>query len=253
MPKKARKSCFTRTKKPKIKCTRHLGKKTPIHITPAPITAPTIVADAQSNSIKETVIEDLVGPKTTLLDNVRAYRMTVAFLFLNVHDCEEDSNDSPWNGRDGIMAKIKRAMNVGKNHDISPILLHVLECKKLGMRYNGDNNLSQCGRNKIIDLDSVEAQIAVDAVESGSSLAIAWNLVNQHRKEEGLDSVTRSAIYNVIRQCRPKSKPISYRKQGSTDPTANNSKARLAWCQQLGVRFGCYDVIFRTCFKQGLK
>ena len=127
--------------------------------------------------------ESLV-PKQSLLDRMLSFRMTVAYLFINVHGCEEDSTENPWKGKNGVMRKIKNAMNVHGGSDISGILEEILECKKLGIRYDGDGERKNCGRKRALDSKSVKAQIAVDAIESGSSVRIAWNVVNQHRKIE---------------------------------------------------------------------
>ena len=49
-------------------------------------------------------------------------------------------------------------------------------------------------------------------------------------------------MYSVIKKLRPKEVKLTFSKQGSCDPESNNSRARLMWCKQLGVRMGIYDV-----------
>jgi hypothetical protein len=172
-------------------------------------------------------VSDIIENKAPILARVRDFRITVAYLFINVHGGEADSNENPWNGKNGVMAKFRQSMNLSRGTEIIGILNEVLDCQKLGIRYTGAHEMANCGRKSILDINSVEAQIAVDTVESGSSLQIAWNLVNRHRQEEGLDSLTRAAVYGVIRACNPITKPILYRKQGSGDPESTGSKARL--------------------------
>ena len=48
---------------------------------------------------------------------------------------------------------------------------------------------SKTGRKYIIDMDSQDAHIIYDAVESGMSTLTAWLLVNNHREVEELPSL----------------------------------------------------------------
>ena len=64
----------------------------------------------------------------------------------------------------------------------------------------------------IIQHDSSEAKIIIDAIMSGASLKFAWNLVNEHRKEEGEDSITGSAEYELVQKCNPVKIPLTARK-----------------------------------------
>ena len=203
-----------------------------------------MVRGKKSNNHTSEILVDcneLVGDTIPTLDSVRDFRLTVAYLFLNVHGGEEDCEENPWCGKNGIIAKIRESMNLCRGTRIDHILRDVLECKKLGLRYAGESEKFNCGRTVSIQHDTSEAQIIIDAIENGSSMPIAWNLVNQHRKEEGGDSITKSAVYQFIQKCKPVKIPLGSRKQGSSDPDSNIAKARLGWCRQLGVRFGCYD------------
>ena len=56
----------------------------------------------------------------------------------------------------------------------------VIEAEQLGIRYVPRDNRSNAGRKSIISIDSQEAQIIADSMESGMSIVCAWGLVNAH-------------------------------------------------------------------------
>ena len=89
-----------------------------------------------------------------------------------------------------------------------------------------------------IRMDSIEAQIIADGLESGLSLKSTWRNVNKHRDESNQELVSESCVAYALRKMKPKLIRIKKRKQGSTDPNSNWSKARHLWCIQLLIRFG---------------
>ena len=139
-----------------------------------------VTRENENNHTSEIPVDcyELVGDTIPTLDSVRDFRITVAYLFLNVHGGKEDFEENPWCGKNGTIAKIREAMNLCRGTRIDHILRHVLECKMLGLRYAGENEKFNCGRTVSIQHDTSEAQIVIDAIENGLSLTIAWNLVN---------------------------------------------------------------------------
>ena len=67
---------------------------------------------------------------------------------------------------------------------------------------------------------------------------MAWVLVNVHRENEVLPSLTIAAVTGCVKSLKPKFEKIGYRKQGSKDENSAMCKARFLWCLQLGLRFG---------------
>ena len=81
--------------------------------------------------------------------------------------------------------KIQNDINIpgGNNSSmIRKIMKEVLLAKVDGVKFKPDlKGQSKTGRKSIIDMDSQEAQIFADAVESGMSTFTTWSLVNNHR------------------------------------------------------------------------
>ena len=81
--------------------------------------------------------------------------------------------------------KIQNDINIpgGNNSSmIRKIMMEVLLAKVDGVKFKPDlKGQSKTGRKSIIDMDSQEAQIFADAVESGMSTFTNWSLVNNHR------------------------------------------------------------------------
>ena len=87
-------------------------------------------------------------------------------------------------------------------------------------------------------MDSHEAQIIANGIESGLSLQRVWHIVNQHQSENSDELVSQSSIYYALRKMRLKMVNIRKRKQGSSQPDSNWAQARYAWTRQLLARFG---------------
>ncbi len=114
-------------------------------------------------------------------------RPSVAFMFDNTFKACEDR--SKWFGPDGISKKIKKALNINHGTNIFYIFQEVIDHKKHGKHYTGKIK-PKSGRPAMIAIDSIEAQIIADALESGFSTRLAHWLVNWHCKEAGKDSYT---------------------------------------------------------------
>ena len=148
-----------------------------------------------------------------------------------------------WIGRAGIASKIKGDLHLGRTYCVKermlPIFEKILDCFKLGEKFRPSTVDNRGGnRQMTIKVDSYEAQIIADGMESGLSVRRVWENVNRHRQENSDDLVSESCIYYTLRKMRPKVVSISKRKQGSTDPGSNWAQARYAWTRQLLARFG---------------
>ena len=81
--------------------------------------------------------------------------------------------------------------------------------------------------------DSEEAQIVANSQESGLSQTMTWYYVNKYCEQNGLPSLTKSAVSGAIVRFKPLLVKITKHKQGRTDPKAPGSKASYCWCLQL--------------------
>ena len=87
-------------------------------------------------------------------------------------------------------------------------------------------------------MDSVEAQIIADSVESGLSIARTLGFLNEHLVGEGREAATMSSIISVVQRLRPMIKKVDKQKQGSSDPNSDWARARYLFTKQLMIRLG---------------
>ena len=73
-----------------------------------------------------------------------------------------------------------------------------------------------------------EAQIAVDEIEGGGSLRLAWHAANAYRETVQKESVSFSVVYTLLKKLRPKNVMIETKRQGSNNVESNICKARNA-------------------------
>jgi len=147
-----------------------------------------------------------------------------------------------WSGRGGVASKVKKDLHLPRTYCVKermlPIFERILECFKLGEKFHPSSVDSRGGNRPLtIRMDSFEAQIIADGIESGLSIRRVWENVNCHKRENNDELVSESAIYYVLRKMKPKIVNIRKRKQGSSDPDSNWAQARCAWTRQLLVRF----------------
>jgi hypothetical protein len=168
-----------------------------------------------------------------------AKRICVVYLFVSVHNANPD--EATWSGQNGIINKIRKAMELSPKARLEYILRDALEHRRLGKKYEGkriSNVNNPSGRPAFIDLKSIEAQIIADAMESGFDAAKALLLVNKHCEEIGQESYTITPVQTCYRNLKPKFKKIKKRSQGFTDAKSPWCKARKNWYSQLLIRFG---------------
>jgi hypothetical protein len=162
-------------------------------------------------------------------------RLLIAFMFDNTFQACEDR--SKWFGPDGISKKIKKALNINHGTKIFYIFQEVIYHKKNGKHYAGKTK-PKSGGLAMIAIDSIEAQIIVDALESDFSTCLAHWLVNQHCKEAGTDSYTLKPIKTCYKKLKPRYWKILKIGQGSYDVNSAWAKARQNWNTQPLIRFG---------------
>jgi hypothetical protein len=98
------------------------------------------------------------------------------------------------------------------------------------------------GRPSIIATDSAEAQIVADGMEEGLGVGITTGLVNEHRRQQCLASITKAAVFAVTKRLQPRKEKVVKLKQGAGMSTSSNwAKARFNWMTQLLIRSGKLD------------
>ena len=109
-------------------------------------------------------------------------RYTVEFFFFNKYDA---TAKDPWGGKGGIILKLQNDNNISDGNNssmICRIMKEMLLAKADGVKFGPDlKGQIKTGRESIIYMDSQEAQIIADAMDSGMSTLTACSLSNNHR------------------------------------------------------------------------
>jgi len=93
---------------------------------------------------------------------------------------------------------------------IRKVIVDVAWCLDHGFEYTGEIKETRGGHNKLIELDSMEMQIAADLIEGNQGYTQATYQVNEYRKTvvmpagvPPLTHVGRSAVVSGIRRLKP--------------------------------------------------
>ena len=150
-----------------------------------------------------------------------------------------------WKGRDGLATKIRKDLKISANNGgfkMIPIFESIMECLRMEKDFDPKAIETRGGQRPVrFDIQSAEAQIVADGIESGLSVAKTWHNVNWHRSQNGEEMVSQSCIISLMRRIKPKVVKIKKRKMGSSDPTSTWAQARKAWATQLLARLGEAD------------
>ena len=193
------------------------------------------------------VIEDKItqqqNDKRGLLQSTR---WTVNHLFRYKYNgmFPDDGKDlnQHWFGRQGIALKIKKDIGLPhcfKTSTLGPCFEKIAECILNGVDFDPSMVENRGGHRKAtIRMDSPDAQILANGLESGLSVKRTWVNINKHRHDNGQELISQSCVLYALKSMKPKLVKIKKRKQGSTEPNSSWSQARYAWTSQLLARFG---------------
>lgn len=186
-----------------------------------------------------TVQEQTEQANAQVINMEKAKRLSIIFMFEN----KFSGTENDWDGKDGIIVQIRKSLGLKRGVDVRSILNDYIAHKILGIEYTGTRRMhsGKPGRKPTLGIESIEAQIVVDAIEDGLSFKKAWQAVNWHRKEESLPSVTFACVYSLLFRLQPKRQPVKELKQGTRDVDSNWARARLRWSTQLLIRYGELD------------
>jgi hypothetical protein len=174
-----------------------------------------------------------------LLDERKARRLAIAYLFVNKYNSPEQRD---W---DEIPFKIKVDLDIPQGTSINNILNDILYCKRTGTTYQGESYTDHAEirlDRRLIKLQSTEAQLIADCTEDGLSLRVTSFIVNASQKQACLPDITTSTIYNCIKTMKPIVERVKKSKQGdAADVTSAQAMARFRWVKQLMIMYQLLD------------
>jgi hypothetical protein len=144
-----------------------------------------------------------------------------------------------WLGKTGTISSILKVWKLPQTSRrfIRNILKAATSCVENNMPYLGlTNRNNNQGRPPVIFPGSIEEGIIADWMEDGLGFTFTTRMVNQHRKEEGLFPIGRSAVMNHF----DKMKPIITKIQKSCQGNSDNERwmtARYKQCKQYLIMF----------------
>ena len=167
-------------------------------------------------------------------------RLTIGYIFDLLFDGKEDCEEQKWKHQGGVIPQIKKLLNIPSGSRIDYILEEVIQCKKKGLTFFGDSE-ERLGRTATINLNSEEAQIIADGMETGCGQQNTWHLVNAFRKQKELPSLTFCTVRTALLCMKAKVVKIKKVQQGSNDATKKNCRARCKFARQLAIQLGLLD------------
>ena len=119
-----------------------------------------------------------------------------------------DSPPKPhWRGKGGTIALIRKALQLPPHHRrvIKRTLNEIMRCMVEGEDFDGRlNSRTQLGEKFIILPGSVEENLITNWTEAHCGFRFTTEMVNEHRRQQGLVEVSRYCVMSVFYSLRPK-------------------------------------------------
>ena len=148
----------------------------------------------------------------------QSQRVGIAHYYVSALGCPGKAS---WHGEGGSISAILKVFNMprGSRGKIKKVLVQVHRCLALGTLYDSDCFAQRGHRGRVIDSESLEAQLIADCLEQGAHILFPWqnthlgystsinahetlgisrtdarHIINSHRASVGVEPVSLSAV-----------------------------------------------------------
>ena len=141
-------------------------------------------------------------------------RICIADQYLRVFQCPPVHM---WS-RINKLIRINLALPNSSRMIITRVMKTIESCLRNNKEIDITRDLREMKQTNVIPLDSLEAQLIADYMETGLSFERVCEEINVDRKKEDKELFTLSTIYGVVRRLEPLHSTVKKRNQGSTNP-----------------------------------
>lgn len=146
----------------------------------------------------------------TMLPKARM-NIAISYLFIKYFGCPEPCE---WSGKGGIQSLIKGRLGIPSNTSTYNVLEHIWACHVIGKVYTGETTAKTSGTQNKVDEKSIEAEMAMNAVEDGMSFRNTLDFVNTWLKQMGKPLWTYHQVQSLVQRLNPVWSKVGERKQG---------------------------------------
>eukprot|EP00956_Cyclotella_meneghiniana_P020465 scaffold36269_cov40-Cyclotella_meneghiniana.AAC.2 len=150
-----------------------------------------------------------------------------------------------WDGEGGTVYQIIEGLKMDKNKDRHKVRRVILKTHKALLQ--GDEYVAMREYRPgttAIKQGSIQQKLIADYREKGLSFTETTMMINRYCYENGLETVTRSAVVTMEGLMKPKYIPIKKRPQGSDDVNSTWAKCRYRFVTQLLIRMGYHNASY---------
>ena len=165
-------------------------------------------------------------------------RSTIAYFYEHVYGAPDDSEICPWDGKDGLVAKIRVRVGIPADSArlVKKVMLDVQEGIREEKEYDPHSGCRQRGEANCRIKDGSPYTAIVHAVmDIGAGITEATVLVDEYREEKNPEHkpVSWSAVQRFVsRNPLIKEKQMRTKKSGKEYPNSVWAKVRLAQAEQ---------------------
>ena len=167
--------------------------------------------------------------------SLKVIRYAIFYNYIYVQDAPIKDR---WHGQGGTISLIRKDLKMKRQQDrtILRVLDEVLEQLENDSGYNGTYDQSKKGRKITIKRGSKEEQLIATYMEQHCGFRMTTYIVNEHRRDEGNEEVSRFAIMAAFYRMQPLVTRI--RKVQSGGYNDNWIEARFNVTKQMNIMLG---------------
>jgi hypothetical protein len=179
-----------------------IGDVVPLASTPTP--AIQVVRSRKTPDGVHPNYTDGPSPEKQLTNqDYKSRRIAIGYVYMHTLGAPKPSE---WGGEDGTVMEICKRLGLGygTRKSVKECLTRITTCRNMGIEYDGSRkDMGESSRILLIQAGSVEMQIIADSVGSGFSIRKTTELVNEHRKENGIKEVGISTVHELYKKLKP--------------------------------------------------
>ena len=147
--------------------------------------------------------------------NGKSFMFAIYYFYVEHLDAP---NEEHWNGRDGTVSLIRKLLGLPPHtrKKIRRTLESIIRCIRSGKQFEGKYE-KNAGRHVLIEPGSFEEELIANWMQSHAGFRMTTLLVNEHRREEGKEEVSTSAVMSAFYRLEPKISIIEKVQSGGTN------------------------------------
>ena len=179
---------------------------------------------------------NLRSKKNSLASRSISMRISAYYHYIYVLDAPHKEH---WAGVDGTISLIRKALHlrISQSRMIERVLNEIVRCMTIGVEFDG-TYLSEHNRGRKVSIKpgSPEETLIATWMEAHCGFRMTTILVNEHRRQQGMERVSRYAVMSAFYRLKPVIRIIQKEQSGGNNEEWKQASYNI--CKQMQIMRG---------------